>query len=326
MERSNLSHRGTVKMVAKSVIVMASAVAVGCVGAFSWFTSKTTATASGVSIACEAPDGLDIAIVAHGDAAPAMSDYTEDGVIELNQDNYSFLENLSIAAVTSEGVHFYSPTLTQANGVAIPDKTNVWTEAQANKDYISFDLYMRSKTAFTVSLKSDSKLYPTSSTLIWNDGEDASAFNPSDKGNFSRDLIAGAARVSVNNEFLENQVLWIPAPNIKYNGTNNTVTLNNTSGSSFEHHCFTVSNSGATQTKTETTVTTAIANRTTDSSDYYKLGSTPVISTLGSNKVGDYYVEHVTVNIWIEGEDEEARLAFSSGHFNVELKLKAEVA
>lgn len=327
MKRSIFSHRGTAKMVAKSVIVMASAIAVGCVGVLSWFTSKTTATASGISVACEAPDGLDIAIVPHGADAPDMSEYTEEGLIELNKDNYSFLENLSIAAITSDGIDFYYPTLKQANGVAVPDTDGIWTRAKENKDYISFDLYMRSKTPFTVSLKENTTLYPTSSELVWGDGFEAEPFNPSDKGNFSRDNVAGATRVSINSSLLENKLLWIPAPNIKYDDTANTVTLNNTNGTSFVHGCYVVGGSGGTQTKTKTTIDSAYAHPTTNSDEYYKLCDTPEICKLGDtqNKIDDYYIEHVTVNVWVEGEDDEARLAFTSGHFNVELKLKAEV-
>ena len=36
---------------------------------------------------------------------------------------------------------------------------------------------------------------------------------------------------------------------------------------------------------------------------------------------GDYYINHVRCNIWIEGEDAEARLAMVGGKFTANLRL-----
>ena len=198
MDNDKTLKRKSISLIAKNLILLLSVAVTGVIGALSWFSNNTTATANGISVSCKAPDGLEIAVVEHGAEAPKV--YTE-GSVMLSSDEGGLLEDLYLSEVTGSGENdsFYKPKLTQSQGIAKPDdKTETpWDEARANVDYISFDLYMRSKSEQTVSIAKTTKIAPASTVLKWSDGYDASAYNPSTAGNFSRDCVVGAVRFSM---------------------------------------------------------------------------------------------------------------------------------
>ncbi len=306
-------------LIAKNIIVMLVLVAVVLFSSFSWFTQKTEAIADGISMTAQAPDGLEIAIVAHGAKAPEDKDYKE-GTISLNADNCEFLKELYFSEITGSGLNdqFYKPMLTQANGKATPDMNAEWDEAEANKHYISFDLYMRSKGVQTVYVQDSTSVTPVSSVLTWADGADASSNNPSTAGNFSRDCIVGATRFSIVDAKNSSKLLWIPAPNIRLNDDATTIstTLTDSSGDSYKHNYYDV-------TATSKTLTEA-KNVTTNNKGDYTLGKKIQIAELDSKPNGnddEYFVNYVTCHFWIEGEDPEARLALTGGKFKLNLQL-----
>lgn len=328
MDNDKTLKRKSISLIAKNLILLLSVAVTGVIGAWSWFSNNTTATANGISVSCKAPDGLEIAVVEHGAEAPKV--YTEGNVI-LSSDEGGLLEDLYLSEVTGSGENdsFYKPKLTQSQGIAKPDdKTETpWDEARANVDYISFDLYMRSKSEQTVSVAKTTKIAPASTVLTWSDGYDASAYNPSTAGNFSRDCVVGAVRFSMVDSTSEHErkLLWIPAPNIYMNTTKTPFTMetNKMSGESFEHAHYIV-NDETGEKKRNTlreniTINSNIASGKVD----YTLGTTQEVvklATKDSNK--EYYVDYVTCHLWIEGEDSEARLALAGGKFSLNLDLE----
>lgn len=327
MDNDKTLKRKSISLIAKNLILLLSVAVTGVIGAWSWFSNNTTATANGISVSCKAPDGLEIAVVEHGAEAPKV--YTE-GSVMLSSDEGGLLEDLYLSEVTGSGENdsFYKPKLTQSQGIAKPDdKTETpWDEARANVDYISFDLYMRSKSEQTVSIAKTTKIAPASTVLAWSDGYDASACNPSTAGNFSRDCVVGAVRFSmVDSTKHERKLLWIPAPNIFMNTTKTPFTMetNRTTGDSFTHTYYTVNESTGEKKKATLSDDITINSNIKSGKVDYTLGTTQeVVKLYTKDSNEEYYVNYVTCHLWIEGEDSEARLALTGGKFSLNLDLE----
>lgn len=314
MNDTQVTKRKIGRMIAKNLIVMLVAVIVALTGVLAWFTNKTSAEANGISVECRAPDGVYIAIVEHGGNAPSADDYQT--TIELNSDNYPFLKGLYMTEVTGDGINgnFSRPALTQDSGKAKVDISADWSKASENSDFLSFDLYIKSEGAHTIALDGSSSIAPVNkANLTWEDGTAAAAYNPSTYGNFSRDCIVGAVRFSVVSTTKTRQLLWIPAPNIQLSEDSTSVTTVFSSGPTYEHNYYTPDKKYKTLAKPD-----VVANYKSDNP--YKLGEIKDITTL--NPEGDgYYYNHVTCNLWIEGEDDESRLALVGGNYTVTLNL-----
>ncbi len=330
MNDTQVTKRKIGRMIAKNLIVMLVAVIVALTGVLAWFTNKTSADANGISVECKAPDGIEIAVVEKGTSIDTLhhEDFHE-GKITLGEQD--FLKDLSLSEVTSDGISFYKPVLKQLGGTAMPDTSQQW-EGESdiiNKSYISFDLYVRSKSEQTVFLEGTSKVSTVAQKLI---GEHAE--NKSSLGDFSRDCIVGATRLSVvdySTATPDRKLLWIPRSDLlltNYNGTFQ-VTTDNTSNT-HRYWKVTVAEGGVQTNHQETVMSPPEVTTSTKVNDEYVLGTKNQITSLSTSKIFtdekgknnvQYYCNHVTVNIWIEGEDDEARLALVDGEFKVNLDL-----
>lgn len=321
------------RLIAKNLIVMLVAVIVALTGVLAWFSNKTSADASGISVECQAPDGIEIAVVQKG-GVPKNEDFHESSITLKDQE---FLESLSLSEVTSDGITFYRPILNQLGGVAIPDTSKEWEEEEAiiNKSYLSFDLYIRSESQQpNIYLLDDSKFSTAAKTLTGADSD-----NKSSLGDFSRDCIVGATRLSVvgykSNKTPERKLLWIPHPEIKLYVDDETlvnkVNIDEIDGTGYEHKYWNVTKENDVQIRPEKATVMPDSEVTTSQKidDEYVLGRKTSITSLttptnfedNDGNISSYYCNHVTVNIWIEGEDDEARLALVNGKFNVNLNL-----
>ena len=312
--------RDTKSLVMKNLIVMAVLIAIALTGVISWFTNKTEATADGINVTCEAPKGLKIAVVQHGEPAPDVNDETKwsEGEITLTKEDYPFLKEQSIIEITSDGTYFYKPKLTQENGKAKPDTSSEWDVADKDS-YLSIDVYMKTGEDHMVYLNSGTEISPNSATLT---GEQSG--NKSDDGNFSKDCIVGAVRLStVNSADSKLKNLWIPAPQIHYDSDNKKVTLDNTSGDTFKHKYWKVTKNsdgkiGMPQGTTPVEYEGVITNTNND----FKLGKNYDFAMLTKKQPSDKYASGMTtVNIWVDGEDDEARFAMVGGKFKATIKL-----
>ena len=308
--------RDTKSLVMKNLIVMAVLIIIALTGVISWFTNKTEATA----VICEAPKGLKIAVVQHGDPAPDVNDETQwsEGEITLTKEDYPFLKEQSIIEITSDGTDFYKPKLTQENGKAKPDTSSEWDVADKDS-YLSIDVYMKTGEDHMVYLNSGTEISPISTTLT---GEQSG--NKSDDGDFSKDCIVGAVRLStVNSADSKLKNLWIPAPQIHYDSDKKEVTLGNTSGDTFKHKYWKVTkNSDGKTGKPTGTAPVEYKDVITNTNNDFKLGKNYDFAMLTKKQPSDKYASGMTtVNIWVDGEDDEARFAMVGGKFKATIKL-----
>lgn len=336
MKNSTAPNRKTGRMIAKNLIVLFTVALAGFCGIQAWFTDKQSAEADGINIECQAPDGIEIAVVKHEDPAP-KDDAAYKNTIELNSKNYSFIDDIKMTEVSSDGYTFYKPPLKQENGVASPilDVAD-WDLAESSVHFLSFDLYVRSKSKFDIYLDSKSKISPNANNLTGENADNKSDFGESgDSKGISRDCVTGAVRFSVANyKTYETKLLWIPAPNIFLNVNSDTtqysVNTDRRSGKSYSHVYY--EKDGSKWVKKSVfaddgsplgQVFVANSDGFTTKGDYtYELGSKKKIMSLEKDTTQNgIYTGMVTCNMWVDGEDAEARLALVNGKFKANLVL-----
>lgn len=333
MKNSTAPNRKTGRMIAKNLIVLFTVALAGFCGIQAWFTDKSSAEADGINVECQAPDGIKIAVVKHNDPAPKDTEYTV-GNIKLNKTNCKFLENLQLTEITSDGTDFYKPALIQTGGQAQVDTKADWSPAAANQHYLSFDLYIRSKSQYNIAIGKKSTIKPDAPQLTSQDGTGIK--NKSKYGNFSRDSVVGAVRFSVVDYKSApplKKLLWLPAPNILLEQTTDVYTLSDDmpSGESYSHVYYDTDRVQHTVSSTDFDKAFVVNNDGFDGGKFtYELGQNQNIAQLKKSSDTDtdpYYGDYgamVTCNMWIEGEDAEARLALVNGKFKVNLVLTKE--
>lgn len=323
MKNSTAPNRKTGRMIAKNLIVLFAVALAGFCGIQAWFTDNRSAEANGIEVECQAPDGIEIAVVGHD--APAPTEYTT-GNITLNKTNYPFLEKLQLTEITGDGTFFRKPALIQSGGQAHVDTKAEWSEPTANEHYLSFDLYIRSKSQYNISIGKKSTIKPDAPQLTSQDGTGIK--NQSKYGNFSRDSVVGAVRFSVvdyKSASPSKKLLWLPAPNILLEQTTDEYTLsdNKQDGESYSHVYYDTNKAQHTVSSTDVDNAFVVNNKGFDGGKFtYELGKNQNIAQLKKSSENDqFYSAMVTCNMWIEGEDAEARLALVNGKFNVNLVL-----
>ena len=330
MKNSTAPNRKTGRMIAKNLIVLFTVALAGFCGIQAWFTDKRSAEANGIEVECQAPDGIEIAVVGHGAPAPANDKYTV-GNITLNKTNCKFLENLQLTEITGDGTFFRKPALIQSGGQAHVDTKAEWSEPTANEHYLSFDLYIRSKSQYKIAIGKKSTIKPDAPQLTSQDGTGIK--NKSKYGNFSRDSVVGAVRFSVVDYKSApplKKLLWLPAPNILLEQTTDEYTLSDDkeNGDSYSHVYYNTKKKKETVSSTDVDKAFVVNNGGFDGGKFtYELGQNQNIAQLKKSSDTDtdpYYGAMVTCNMWIEGEDAEARLALVNGKFKVNLVLTKE--
>lgn len=333
MKNSTAPNRKTGRMIAKNLIVLFTVALAGFCGIQAWFTDKRSAEANGIEVECQAPDGIEIAVVGHGAPAPANDKYTV-GNITLNKTNCKFLENLQLTEITGDGTFFRKPALIQSGGQAQVDTKAEWSEPTANEHYLSFDLYIRSKSQYNISIGKKSTIKPDAPQLTSQDGTGIK--NQSKYGNFSRDSVVGAVRFSVvdyKSAPPSKKLLWLPAPNILLEQTTDEYTLsdNKQDGVSYSHVYYDKNKKQQTVSDSKADSAFVVIKDGFDGGKFtYELGKNQNIAELKKSSDTDtdpYYGDYgamVTCNMWIEGEDAEARLALVNGKFKVNLVLTKE--
>ena len=330
MKNSTAPNRKTGRMIAKNLIVLFTVALAGFCGIQAWFTDKRSAEANGIEVECQAPDGIEIAVVGHGAPAPANDKYTV-GNITLNKTNCKFLENLQLTEITGDGTFFRKPALIQSGGQAHVDTKAEWSEPTANEHYLSFDLYIRSKSQYKIAIGKKSTIKPDAPQLTSQDGTGIK--NKSKYGNFSRDSVVGAVRFSVVDYKSApplKKLLWLPASNILLEQTTDEYTLSDDkeNGDSYSHVYYNTKKKKETVSSTDVDKAFVVNNGGFDGGKFtYELGQNQNIAQLKKSSDTDtdpYYGAMVTCNMWMEGEDAEARLALVNGKFKVNLVLTKE--
>lgn len=331
MKNSTAPNRKTGRMIAKNLIVLFTVALAGFCGIQAWFTDKQSAEADGINIECQAPDGIEIAVVGHG--APAPTAY-KTGNITLSKANCNFLDKLQLTEITGDGTYFSKPSLIQSGGQAHVNPDGEWSKPTENLHYLSFDLYIRAKSQYNISIGKKSTIKPDAPQLTTQDGTGIK--NKSKYGNFSRDSVVGAVRFSVVDYKSApplKKLLWLPAPNILLEQTTDEYTLSDDmpSGESYSHVYYDTNRVQHTVSSTDVDKAFVVNNDVFDGGKFtYELGQNQNIAQLKKSSDTDtdpYYGDYgamVTCNMWIEGEDAEARLALVNGKFKVNLVLTKE--
>lgn len=335
MKNSTAPNRKTGRMIAKNLIVLFTVAVAGFCGIQAWFTDKQTVEADGINVKCQIPDGIEVAVVKHGAAAPTDEQYTDETIL-LDKDHYQFVDDIKMTEVSSDGYTFYKPALTQKDGVATPILDADWEDADSAVHYLSFDLYVRSTAKFDIYIDKDSQIRPNAEVLTGENADNKSDFGESgDSKGISRDCVTGAVRFSVANyNTQETKLLWIPAPNILLNvnkddTTKYSVSTGERSGVSYSHSYFKNVSGNWVENSVSVNDGSAlgqvfVANNngfTSDGEYTYKLGVKKKIMTLEKSTQDGKYTGMVTCNMWVDGQDAEARLALVNGKFKANLVI-----
>ena len=327
MKNSTAPNRKTGRMIAKNLIVLFTVALAGFCGIQAWFTDKSSVDANGINVECQAPDGIEIAVVGHG--APAPTAY-KTGNITLSKANCNFLDKLQLTEITGDGTYFSKPSLIQSGGQAHVNPDGEWSKPTENLHYLSFDLYIRAKSQYNISIGKKSTIKPDAPQLTTQDGTGIK--NKSKYGNFSRDSVVGAVRFSVvdyKSAPPSKKLLWLPAPNILLEQTTDVYTLSDDkeNGDSYSHVYYNTKKEKKTVSSTDVDSAFVVNNKGfVDGNFTYELGKNQTIARLekpsGTGQEDDqFFSAMVTCNMWIEGEDAAARLALVNGKFNVNLVL-----
>lgn len=336
MKKSQEISRKTRRMIAKNLIVMIVLVVATVVGVHSWFSSSTSASASGISLSAKVSEGLEIQIVAPG--AQISQNKWVANEVTLDAANYPFLSTLNLLPVTGDGKVFIQPPITQVSAVATVNNGNVTWDAskiktKANTEYVSFDVYFRTRSAGKkVYLGDDTYYGPLDST---------ESFGNSLAG-WSSNSVIGACRMSVLDSSNNQDLLWIPAPHLYYDGitldtnvtdTSNTLGLNYVdannqkitlhSDGTYNHGYYISKNNRNTISYGDQVKSNVTANTNMD----FMLHKNVDMANLTDTSVQQgYYMNHVRVNLWIEGEDPESRATQVGGEFKVVLNFEMVAA
>lgn len=376
MKRSATLKRKTTKLVVKNLIVLVVLAVVAFTGAYSWFTQNTTAKADGIHAETKVNDKLEFYIMPPSDTdqyaaintrlsenvtwnsqnpeeTPRRTEWHEGELtFDFSDQEFKFMDGLFMSEVTGDGTSFKIPKLMQYDQVAYIDTEQAFENAVANDNYMSFDLYFRSKSNYSIAMTHDSSITPVDDNHALSGQHD---YNGETQEAQMKPGAIGAVRLSVLNCEANNEreLLWIPAPNVWYNGlTDHLYTGLTSSGSG--NYSFTGKGSAYLNGETlaltsEGTTTHAFysannATRTTwangtnnvkastaDGDNQYKLGTNSdadvtVVTLPHEDTDTGYRYGHIRVNLWIEGEDAEARLRLVNGKFNMFLSFDIKEA
>ena len=261
-------------------------------------------------------------------AVPAGETENEYGsVLELSFDD------LVLVDITGDGTTLVRPKLLQSaddnTGVtyAEPDisSESVWVDPISNKDYMDVTLEFRSNKRLDVFLGAGSAVTPHCGV---DNAIGPNAENISTYGSFSRDLMAGAARVAfvTTGNTPQTMMVWEPNRNYElYYQEGWQFDLNGTAETPHRYYYV-----GANNAKVQSSLETAAINVVYDEDIAlnnavisYPSGSalSARIVSLALNNSTGFYEGSVTLRVWIEGCDREARRALASGQIDVALFL-----
>lgn len=218
--------------------------------------------------------------------------------------------------ITGNGVNFYKAHTKREDGTPI-----TFTEAIGGSDYVEFDLLFKANASLGVFLDSDSFVTPVVGTNI-EDLVGETVVRKSSYGNFTRDLIAGAVRISfTENDYvdgmyvskLEPSLVWAPNKNYEllYNNSAYSFDINSNKQQDYRYidgqNGFIYKNVSNLKDNLNTNFDQDIS------------GGDPMITKIDINNNDG--IKSVTVRIWIEGNDREAHTALTGGIFRMNINF-----
>ena len=245
---------------------------------------------------------------------------------ENDVDNHAYVSQATrnfgeygLSHVTGNGVEFWIPALQQGDVATTPDQNGEWetavaTDGTAPGDYVHLCIKFFSEDPMDVYLGRESSVLP------------ATEANPSNYGDFSRNNIASASRISFLNTTFDQEgnkteqfnFVWIPnalGQLIDNNGRYSFVE-NGVAESSYSYYYV---NSSDEKIATTWSQSQYVTQPTAQASQSPQDG-TGWVTTLQQGENGEYSA-YVSINVWVEGCDRECRRALAGGRFDVYLQF-----
>lgn len=298
------------------------------VAVFAWFSNKESANASGVHVTVGTSKNLLISLD-YGDTYHNGIDLLSNDTQKYIHANNKIKDKLSMQDITSDGYTFWRPVFSQTDNNRIPDTSKQWEYAAKNIAYITQEVYF--KTSFPADIYMGS-----GTTVVPKEAEDkltsASATNKSDGGDFSRDCIIGALRISAyndsskdssSNNYKKPLFVMIPRSNLMLEQKGNVFTIstgNNLTDAKIHEYYTTKTNENTTDNYVKKTNNNPLLEFTATENNPGQ--DSTKIATTKKDADGNYYGT-ATVNIWLEGCDAETRRVLSGGKYNIVLDFVA---
>ncbi|MBQ6262608.1 MAG: hypothetical protein IJK58_03745 [Clostridia bacterium] len=257
-------------------------------------------------------------------------DYPNLDMVDISGDGMTFVrpELVPIEADENYPVSHSEPNEEDQSHWAVPISTadvegHTGAAAQDYTDaqYISFTVYFKANVAMDVYVGGGTKLVP-------DDMQNTSAY-----GNFSKDCIAGAARVAALNNVGEELFFWVPNSTyqlsyINAEGGGWTMNTAGTPEASYSYYKFDdVEDKYVLNTFAAGDYITSIPNLTFDArpDETDPVQAAMKLATLTRAEGETEYTGSATFNIWVEGTDREARRALAGGKFNTDIVFIAYI-
>lgn len=310
------------------------------VSVYSWFATHVNNAVDANNIEVVSDNSIELSFTG--------AEGTWSGGLDLNaltkDDGSKVFDSLRLVEMTGDGETFKIPSLQQYSNYAEVVINNDWRTPEVNKDYLKFDVHVRSKDHLGIFLSSSSAATPSSS-LVTGSGCGNAVDETFAKGAnaFSKDCIVGALRVSYEN-INNKRYIWIPCPQyhlentvgsdtyaMKTNATASKYTdLTPEDGtpyawnSSYNHYYYTAGDKNAGVLPVfNSTFANDIAGTLPETVSKIPVDEKNFLVELTYNSTTEYYEGVITFTIWIEGCDTEARKALVGGKFNLSLVIDA---
>ena len=205
-------------LMAKGIMVLLALIVLIFAITFSWFTSRTSLTADGISLTAETSGDFEYAIGFYNNGTGgsyAVTQFTSDpAALDLKAltasvdggttyGTYDLLHDYQPIDITGDGVTLIRPSMMHSN-TDINKSSDDFSYAVPNQQYINFDLYFRSDTQGIPVYLADGSFAKAacenavgSGALTDSTKASANGYNKSDYGDFSKDAIVGATRIAI---------------------------------------------------------------------------------------------------------------------------------
>ena len=276
------------------------------VASYAWFFNRPDFVVDQVSINAQSANNIEISL--------------DNGETWSNQVAFDIGEDFKFNnEITGDGIELYTPILKQSDGTPIE-----FIEAISGRDYLEMNIMFRTKVNTAIFLGLESFVQPSAGTSsIQLIGSDVARKTP--LGNFSRDLIAAAVRVSfIDSVYSNEEVEFKPTPNMVWapnkqyhvykSGANYQANLNSTSLQDYTY--LNVTNGMPTGTETLVNVKDNINASLAQNMAY----GDPLITRINTH-IDGYYVSKIKVKVWIEGNDRDAVTPLKGGLFRIRLSF-----
>ncbi|MBR2715554.1 MAG: hypothetical protein IKB73_05050 [Ruminococcus sp.] len=205
-----MRYKDSTSLIIKAIMLLLALIVMIFVASLAWFTeSAKPVDATGVSAKTSSSKYFDMAVGFESSVNGyqyTMSQYSKNlnlrDVITPDGEHYDALNDFSPVDITGDGVTLVRPSM-QLKNVDIDRNSGTFTTVSPNKEYICFDMYFRASEPCQVFLDDGSFVKgaiedtPGDGNLIQTEKTDDN--RKADEGDYSKDAVVGAVRISFVN-------------------------------------------------------------------------------------------------------------------------------